>query len=122
MINAQIFITGFKKLQLTFEFDPNTEYQEMVYDALKDQINDKIFFNQCSKILLSMTKKEWNDKHGYKGRPSIKDWLEMIIPKLEKTNKRIPAPWNPEWEKTDELAYPKDYQDFLDSKKPKKLN
>jgi len=122
MINAQIFITGFKKIQLTFEFDPSTEYQEMVYDALKDQLNDQMFLETCSDILKTISKKEWNEAYGFKGRPALVDWLKAFIPKKKPISIYKTCPQTGarlvEWDE----AYPKYYQDFLDSKKPKKLN
>ncbi|MFZ9376746.1 MAG: hypothetical protein ACO25K_06450 [Candidatus Fonsibacter ubiquis] len=121
MINIQIFITGFKKLQLTFEFEPSTEYQEMVYNCLKDELNDQMFLDHCTYILKNTTKKEWNEAYGYRGRPALKDWLDNFIPEKEEITvyKICPQTGARLVERT--KIYPKYYQDFLDSKKLKTL-
>jgi hypothetical protein len=120
MINAEIFITGFKKFQLSFEFDPSREYQDMVYNALKDKINDEIFIETCRNILKTTTKQEWNQAYGYKGRPALADWINSFVPKMIKTGNLVKCKITNQL--VDEYKYPENYQKFLDSSKPNKLH
>lgn len=87
MLTIKIFNDGFKKLQLVFEFQPDPEYQAMVYGFLKDKITDRMFIETCKGILQTTTKEEWNKAYGFKGRPAIADWVKVFVPEMEK--KRI---------------------------------
>lgn len=118
-LDLKTFTTGFYKFVASFEFSYDKIYTQMIYDALKNEINDKIFINRCTYILKKTTKQEWNEAYGYKGRPAIADWINAFVPKLEKTGDRVKCKYSGQL--VDEYAYSKDYQDFLDSKKPKTL-
>lgn len=86
MLKIETFTQGFKKMQLSFEFEPNLEYQGMIYDSLKEKINDKMFMDACNEILKDTSKETWNKAYGFKGRPAVKDWLDAFIPNvIEKT-------------------------------------
>lgn len=86
MLKIETFTQGFKKMQLSFEFEPNLEYQGMIYDSLKEKINDKMFMDACNAILKDTSKETWNKAYGFKGRPAVKDWLDAFIPSVvEKT-------------------------------------
>ena len=120
MINAQIFIKGFKNFQVNFEFEPNQEYQDMVYNALKDIINDEIFIETCNKALKEITKQKWNEAYGYKGRPAVADWVNYFIAQTRiETNEKYVCKYTGELRK--KIIYTPSYQKFLDSKKPKTL-
>lgn len=86
MLTIKIFNDGFKKFQLVFEFQPDPEYQAMVYSFLKDKLTDKRFLDTCNNLLKETTKDDWNKAYGFKGRPAVKDWIDAFIPKaIEKT-------------------------------------
>ena len=86
MLKIETFSQGFKKMQLSFEFEPNLEYQGMIFDSLKEKINDKMFIDSCNAILKDTSKETWNKAYGFKGRPAVKDWLDAFIPNvIEKT-------------------------------------
>ena len=82
MLKIETFTQGFKKMQLSFEFEPNLEYQGMIFDSLKEKINDKMFIDSCNAILKDTSKETWNKAYGFKGRPAVKDWLDAFIPKV----------------------------------------
>ena len=84
MLNQELFFSGVKKLQRSFEFVECKEYYFDVFDSLKDKINDKMFIDGCNNILKNTTKEEWNKAYGYKGRPAIADWLNTFMPAMEK--------------------------------------
>lgn len=121
-LTIENFSMGFYKLVACFEFNYDDHYLQMVYDALKDQINDQMFLETCSDILKTISKKEWNEAYGFKGRPALVDWLKAFIPK--KIDKRVyeNCPITGARLAKNISVYPEYYQDFLDSKKPKKLN
>jgi hypothetical protein len=85
MINRKTFLQGFHLLKENFEFDNSQEYANIIYDTLKNRLDDKMFLDTCNDILLSTTKDDWSKSYGFKGRPAIKDWLDAFIPeKIEK--------------------------------------
>lgn len=86
----KIFNAGFKKFQTIFEFQPDPEYQMMTFDALKEKVNDQMFIDSCNEILKQTSKDDWNKAYGFKGRPALKDWLNVFIPKvIEKRRYKI---------------------------------
>jgi hypothetical protein len=90
MLNFKNFIKGFHLIKENFEFENSEIYTEMIYDALKDKINDKMFLDCCNGILFTTSKQEWCKAYGFKGRPAVKDWLDVFIPKaIEKTRYKI---------------------------------
>lgn len=86
MLSIKIFNDGFKKMQLIFEFQPDPDYQKLIYDALKNKLTDERFLKSCNGILAETTKEDWNKAYGFKGRPAVKDWVDAMIPKpIEKS-------------------------------------
>lgn len=81
MLTIKIFNDGFKKFQLNFEFQPDPEYQAMIYGALKNKLTDKRYLDTCNAILEGTSKQDWNEAYGFKGRPAVADWLDVFIPK-----------------------------------------
>jgi hypothetical protein len=119
-LNLKTFTTGFYKLVASFEFSFDKIYTQMIYDALKDKINDEIFIDTCRNILKTTTKQEWNEAYGYKGRPALADWINAFVPKMQKTGNLVKCKITNQL--VDEYKYPENYQRFLDSSKPKTLN
>ena len=119
-LDLKTFTTGFYKLVASFEFSFDKIYTQMIYDALKDKINDEIFIETCRNILKTITKQEWNEAYGYKGRPALADWINAFVPKMIKTGNLVKCKITNQL--VDEYKYPENYQKFLDSSKPKKLH
>lgn len=121
MLTIKIFNDGFKKIQTIFEFQPEPDYQKMIFDALKDKVNDQIFIDSCNEILKQTSKDDWNKAYGFKGRPALKDWLDAFIPKtIEKTRSKI-CPITGANLKEIYFDYPDYYLEFLNQKKQGKI-
>ena len=121
MLTIKIFNDGFKKIQTIFEFQPEPDYQKMIFDALKDKVNDQIFIDSCNEILKQTSKDDWNKAYGFKGRPALKDWLDAFIPKtIEKTRSKI-CPITGANLKEIYFDYPDYYLEFLNQNKQGKL-
>lgn len=121
MLTIKIFNDGFKKIQTIFEFQPEPDYQKMIFDALKNKVNDQIFIDSCNEILKQTSKDDWNKAYGFKGRPAVKDWLDAFIPKtIEKTRYKI-CPITGANLKEIYFDYPDYYLEFLNQKKQGKI-
>lgn len=121
MLTIKIFNDGFKKFQLNFEFQPDPEYQAMIYGALKNKLTDKRYLDTCNAILEGTSKDDWNKAYGFKGRPALKDWLDAFIPKtIEKTRFKI-CPITGANLKELYFDYPDDYLAELNQNKQGKL-
>ena len=122
MLTVKIFNHGFKKFQTIFEFQPDTEYQKMIFDALKENVNDQIFIDSCNEILKQTSKEDWNKAYGFKGRPSFKDWLDVFIPKpIKKSRYKICAITGANLLEI-YFNYPDYYIEFLNQKKQLKID
>lgn len=121
MLTIKIFNDGFKKIQTIFEFQPEPDYQKMIFDALKYKVNDQIFIDSCNEILKQTSKDDWNKAYGFKGRPALKDWLDAFIPKtIEKTRYKI-CPITGANLKEIYFDYPDYYLEFLNQQKQGKI-
>lgn len=121
MLTIKIFNDGFKKIQTIFEFQPEPDYQKMIFDALKYKVNDQIFIDSCNEILKQTSKDDWNKAYGFKGRPALKDWLDAFIPKtIEKTRSKI-CPITGANLKEIYFDYPDYYLEFLNQQKQGKI-
>ena len=121
MLTIKIFNDGFKKIQTIFEFQPEPDYQKMIFDALKYKVNDQIFIDSCNEILKQTSKDDWNKAYGFKGRPALKDWLDAFIPKtIEKTKYKI-CPITGANLKEIYFDYPDYYLEFLNQQKQVKI-
>ncbi len=72
-----IDITG-----INFQFTISEKYKpifEMLYDKVKDCDNDVI--NKKFQELWKTTSEEWNKKYGFRGYPSLAQWLEILVKK-----------------------------------------
>ena len=89
MLNKELFLSGIKKLQRSFEFIECKEYYFDIFGSIQDTINDELFIDACKYIITTTTKEEWNKAYGYKGRPAIADWIKI-------TNRRVAGDVNSE--------------------------
>ena len=117
MITIKIFNDGFKKFQLVFEFQPDPEYQAMVYSFLKDKLTDKRFLDTCNNLLKETTKDDWNKAYGFKGRPAVKDWVDAFIPKAIEKERYVKCPTTGANLKEIYFDYPDDYLEELNQHK-----
>jgi hypothetical protein len=119
MITIKTFNKGFGNIQLVFEFQPDPVYQNLIYNALKEKLNDKLFLDTCNNILQSTTKEDWNNAYGYKGRPAVADWLDAFIPKMQDTGRtKICELTN---QRVKVYEYPESYLEFLNEQKRGKV-
>ena len=51
MLTIEIFTHGFKKMRLSFEFPPDIEYQMLIFDVLKNKMNNQMFIDSIKSIL-----------------------------------------------------------------------
>lgn len=121
MLNLKTFLKGFHLFKENFEFTSTELYTELVYKTLKDKLTDKRYLDTCTAILQGTSKQDWNEAYGFKGRPAVKDWLDVFIPKpVEKKRYSI-------CEKTGAKSYeiyfdyPDDYLAELNQNKQGKL-
>lgn len=117
MLKIETFTQGFKKMQLSFEFEPNLEYQGMIYDSLKEKINDKMFMDACNAILKDTSKETWNKAYGFKGRPAVKDWLDAFIPSVVEKTRHVKCKITGAILVERFFDYPDDYLEFLNQQK-----
>jgi hypothetical protein len=89
MLNKELFLSGIKKLQRSFEFIECKEYYFDIFGSIQDTITDEIFIDACKYIITTTTKEEWNKAYGYKGRPAIADWIKI-------TNRKVAGDVNSE--------------------------
>ena len=121
MLTIKIFNDGFKKFQLNFEFQPDPEYQAMIYGALKNKLTDKRYLDTCNAILEGTSKQDWNEAYGFKGRPAIADWLDVFIPKPVEKTRYVKCPLTGAKLKELYFDYPDDYLAELNQNKRGKL-
>ena len=121
MLTIKIFNDGFKKFQLNFEFQPDPEYQAMIYGALKNKLTDKRYLDTCNAILEGTSKQDWNEAYGFKGRPAIADWLDVFIPKPVEKTRYVKCPLTGANLKEIYFDYPDDYLAELNQNKQGKL-
>ena len=121
MLTIKIFNDGFKKFQLNFEFQPDPEYQAMIYGALKNKLTDKRYLDTCNAILEGTSKQDWNEAYGFKGRPAIADWLDVFIPKPVEKTRYVKCPLTGAKLKELYFDYPDDYLAELNQNKQGKL-
>lgn len=117
MLKIETFTQGFKKMQLSFEFEPNLEYQGMIYDSLKEKINDKMFMDACNEILKDTSKETWNKAYGFKGRPAVKDWLDAFIPSVVEKTRHVKCKITGAILVERFFDYPDHYLEFLNQQK-----
>jgi hypothetical protein len=90
MLSKELFQKILASFAINFGFelkgDDGRIYKSMVYEALKNKVDDERFSFVANGVLEQTTLKDWNEAYGYKGKPSLADWLETFKPKMiEKT-------------------------------------
>ena len=104
-------------MQLSFEFEPNLEYQGMIFDSLKEKINNQMFMDSCNAILEDTSKETWNKAYGFKGRPAVKDWLDAFIPKIVEKSRHKECKITGAILVEHYFDYPDHYLEFLNQQK-----
>lgn len=117
MINPKEFLKGLHLLKENFEFDISKEYTKMIYDTLKDKLDDKMFIDSCNNILQSTNKEEWNQAYGFKGRPAVKDWLDAFIPSPVVKKRHKICQFTTASLVEEYIDYPDPYLEFLNQQK-----
>ena len=63
--------------------DEAKAYKTLVYNSLKTEITDQDFKERAGNIMQQTTNKDWNEAYGYGGKPSVKDWIDALVPPEE---------------------------------------
>jgi len=83
MLDNEIFTKRFLLLSENFGFEASPEYQLAVFAALKDQITTDQFLEGTTWQILNVKGEEWNKAYGYRGKPTIADWIDALVPPEE---------------------------------------
>ena len=91
----------------------------MIFDSLKEKINDQMFMDSCNAILEDTSKETWNKAYGFKGRPAVKDWLDAFIPKIVEKSRYKKCKISGAILVEHYFDYPDNYLEFLNQQKSK---
>ena len=80
MLDRKFFSDCLQILQFNFQFDCPEEYLDLVYDKIKSITGKKRLMFCINQLIDTKNLKDWNKEFGYKGRMSVKDWLDLLIP------------------------------------------
>lgn len=126
LLSHKVFLQGFFLLKENFEFDASECYIDLIYGALKDKIDNLSFQETIQSNLFDVSKEKWNKIYGYKGRPSLKDWLDAFIitipPSMIKKHKLIKCANTEENILQYYYDYPDWYLDYLQERTDRKNN
>lgn len=95
MLSKETFLQVLATFSVNFGFkfyndEEATSYKLVIYDKLKNIVDDYHFKKRADSIILNTSSKDWNDAYKYTGgKPSAKDWIEAFEMK-------------PQWIKKDE--------------------
>lgn len=95
MLSKKTFQEVLATFSVNFGFKFKTEeeaeaYKLLIYDGLKNIVDDDNFKQRADSIISNTTTKDWNDAYLYSGgKPSKKDWIDAFEMK-------------PQWIKKDE--------------------
>lgn len=89
MLNPKIFIKILAIFSEIYGFEYSENYSNVVYESLKNQVNDSDFKYISNAILKETKLEDWNKAYGYGKKPAPADWLEAFEMK-------------PQWIKKDE--------------------
>jgi len=117
MLNFKNFLSGFHLLKENFEFDNSDIYTKLIFDSLKEKINNQMFINSCNAILEDTSKETWSKAYGFKGRPAVKDWLDAFIPKIVEKSRHKECKITGAILVEHYFDYPDHYLEFLNKQK-----
>lgn len=58
-------------------------YKQMVYNTIKDKTTNEIFRARVESYISRIKSSKWNEIFGFKGKPSVADWLESFCAKRQ---------------------------------------
>lgn len=67
--------------------DDGKIYKKLVYESLCDKTTDEFFKQKANLVLQKVSLNNWNESYGYKGKPSVADWLDVFVPKKQLVEK-----------------------------------
>ena len=67
-----------------FGFAFTTEYQLLIYNGLKNLVNDQEFIRISHGIIKDTKLTDWSSSYGYRGKPALADWIEAYAPPKKK--------------------------------------
>jgi hypothetical protein len=82
MVNLETLKNFISITGINFQFETQEDYKPIIF-AVYEKIKDCDIETIKNKFenLWKITNKEWNDEYGYRGRPSIGRWLEILVEK-----------------------------------------
>jgi hypothetical protein len=91
MLSKNTFQEILAMFSVNFGFEVNGDngkiYKKLVYDSLCDKTNDELFKQKANLVLQKVSLHDWNESYGYRGKPSVADWLDVFVPKKQMVEK-----------------------------------
>ena len=91
MLSKKTFQEVLAMFAVNFGFQVDGEdgqlYKRMIYGALSDKITDEIFKQKANLVIQKVSLHDWNESYGYKGKPSVADWIDVFVPKKQTIEK-----------------------------------
>jgi len=91
MLSKNTFQEVIAMFAVNFGFQVDGEdgqiYKRMIYGSLSDKTNDDLFKQKANLVLQKVSLHDWNESYGYKGKPSVADWLDVFVPKKQMVEK-----------------------------------
>jgi len=80
LLDKEVFIEGFCILKENFDFECSKTYIDLIYNGLKDKVDNQSFMEDVMRVLEETTKEEWLKLYGFKGgRPALKNWIDCFV-------------------------------------------
>jgi hypothetical protein len=91
MLTNKCFKENFFRLAVNFGFSIDDSsgriYLEMIFESLKDKINDEVMNMRTKEIIQTITGEEWSKNYKYQnGRPTTADWIKGLVPAPRKVS------------------------------------
>ena len=67
LLDKEVFIEGFCILKENFDFECSKTYIDLIYNGLKDKVDNQSFMEDVMRVLEETTKEEWLKLYGFKG-------------------------------------------------------
>lgn len=79
LLDKKVFIEGFCILKENFDFECSQTYINLIYNGLKDKVDNESFMEDVASVLEETNKEEWVKLYGFKGRPALKNWTDCFV-------------------------------------------